>query len=166
MPERFNVEEVFQIAIDIEVNGEKFYRRASELATDDEAKKLLSELADWEEQHIKTFSNMRDSLVQAREEDFTWDPDGEVEMYLQTIADGQVFNFKDDIVKIAEKCRNLTETLEFALAREKDAVIFYTSLEAVVPDKLCGSKLKNITKEEISHVRMLTERIASLSAEA
>ena len=48
MPQEFNLDEIFTIAVDIEKNGEQFYRKAAELTKDKDSKKLLTELADWE----------------------------------------------------------------------------------------------------------------------
>jgi rubrerythrin len=162
MAAKFNADEIFTIAVDIETNGEKFYRRASELAEDEEAKKLLADLADWEQGHIKVFSEMHAELKDIDADDFDWDPYGEVELYLQSIADGQVFTFNKDSVTVAENCGSVREVLEFALAREKDAVIFYTSIDCVVPNQLVGDKVDAIVKEEISHVRLINEKLHQL----
>ncbi len=162
MPAKFNADEVFTIAVDIEKNGEKFYRRAAELATDASARKLLTELADWEQSHIRIFSELHGELKDLNEDSFSWDPYGEVEKYLQTVADGQVFTSEWDIAKVAEDSSSIREILEFALGREKDAVVFYTSLDMVVPNDIVGEKIDAIVREEISHVRLITEKLSQL----
>jgi rubrerythrin len=158
MPQEFNIDEIFTIAVDIEKNGEKFYRRAAELATDQDAKKLLADLADWEKGHIKIFSDLHARLKDAN---LTWDPYGEVELYLQAVANRQVFTNEHGVVEFAENHSSLREILEFALAREKDAVVFYTSLDMVAGD-LSDGKVNAIIKEEISHIRLITEKLAQL----
>jgi rubrerythrin len=162
MPQEFNLDEIFTIAVDIEKNGEKFYRRAAELATDQDAKKLLADLADWEKGHIKIFSDLRAQLLNAGEKDLTWDPYGEVELYLQSVANRNVFNVDQDYAKFAENHSSIKEILEFALAREKESVVFYTSLDMVLPADLSGGKVNSIIKEEISHIRLITEKLAQL----
>lgn len=162
MPAEFNLDEIFTIAVDIEKNGEKFYRRAAELATDEDTKKLLTELADWERGHIKVFSDLHARLRGVEEGDFAWDPYGEVELYLKAIADRQVFTKKQDFAEIAENCGSLKEVLEFALARENDSVAFYTSIDMVMPEQLSEGKVSAIVKEEIGHVRLLTEKLNRL----
>ena len=161
MPQEFNLDEIFTIAVDIEKNGEKFYRRAAELATDQDAKKLLSDLADWENGHIKIFSDLRARMLDASAKDLTWDPYGEVELYLQAVANGKVFTSAQDVVQFAENHSSLKEILEFALAREKDSVVYYTSLDMVV-GKLSEGKVTAIIKEEVSHIRLITEKLVQL----
>ncbi|MFC1640157.1 ferritin family protein [Gemmatimonadota bacterium] len=162
MPQEFNLDEIFTIAVDIEKNGEKFYRRAAELTKDKDAKKLLAELADWEKGHIKTFSDLRSRLLKASEKALAWDPYGEVELYLQSVANRNVFNVDQDYVEFAESQSSINEVLEFALAREKESVVFYTSLDMVLPADLSGGKVHAIIKEEISHIRLITEKLAQL----
>jgi rubrerythrin len=162
MPQEFNLDEIFTIAVDIEKNGEQFYRKAAELTKDKDSKKLLTELADWEKGHIKIFSDLRTQLLTASEKDLSWDPYGEVELYLQSVANRNVFNVDQDYAKFAEDHSSINEILEFALAREKESVVFYTSLDMVLPAKLSGGKVTAIIKEEISHIRLITERLAQL----
>ncbi len=161
MPQEFNIDEIFTIAVDIEKNGEMFYRRSAELAKDQDAKKLLTELADWENGHIKIFSDLRTQMRDANEKDLTWDPYGEVELYLQAVANRKVFTSEQDVATFADRHSSLKEVLEFALAREKDAVVFYTSLDMVMGD-LSGGKVNTIIKEEYSHIRMITEKLEQL----
>ena len=133
MPQEFNLDEIFTIAVDIEKNGEKFYRRAAELATDQDIKKLLSDLADWENGHIKIFSDMHARVREAGIESLTWDPYGEVELYLQSVADRQIFTLDRDAAEFAEEHDSIKDILEFALDRERDSVVYYTSLDMVMP---------------------------------
>jgi rubrerythrin len=162
MPQEFNLDEIFTIAVDIEKNGEKFYRRTAELTKDQDAKKLLADLADWEKGHIKIFSDLRAQLLNVSEKDLTWDPHGEVELYLQAVANRQVFTIELDVAEFADNRSSIKEILEFALAREKESVVFYTSLDMVLPADLSGGKVTAIIKEEISHIRMITEKLAEL----
>ena len=159
MPQDFNVDEIFSIAVDIEKNGEAFYRRASELTKDPGAKKLLADLADWENGHVKVFSDLH---AQLKDANLTWDPYGEVELYLQAVANRQVFTAEQNVAEFAEQHSALKEILEFALAREKDAVVFYTSLDIVLPGEVSDGKVNAIIKEEVSHIRMITEKLSQL----
>jgi rubrerythrin len=162
MPQEFNVDEIFRIAVDIEKNGEKFYRRAAELTADKDSKKLLTDLADWENGHVKIFSDMHARMREGGKKDLTWDPYGEVELYLQSVANRQVFTLDQDVTKFADEHSSMTDILEFALAREKDSVVYYTSLDMVIPDELSGGEVKKIIKEEVSHIRMISEKLHAL----
>ena len=159
MPQEFNIDEIFTIAVDIEKNGEKFYRRAAELTKDPDARKLLANLADWENGHIKIFSDLHAQLKGAT---LTWDPYGEVELYLQAVANRQVFTAEHNVATFADDHGSIEEILEFALDREKDAVVFYTSIDMVLPEEVSEGKVKAIIKEEVSHIRLITEKLAQL----
>lgn len=162
MPQEFNLDEIFTIAVDIEKNGETFYRKAAELTKEKDTKKLLADLADWENGHIKIFSDLRAQLLNVSEKDLTWDPYGEVELYLRSVANRNVFDVDQDYAKFAEDHSSVKEILDFALAREKESVVFYTSLDMVLPSELSGGKVNAIIKEEISHIRMITEKLDQL----
>ena len=139
-----------------------FYRRAAELTSDQDSKKLLSDLADWENGHIKIFSDLHARVRDAGDKALTWDPYGEVELYLQSVADRQVFTLDQDVTKFAEEHSSIKEILEFALERERDSVVYYTSLDMVMPLELSEGKVKKIIKEEVSHIRMITEKLDAL----
>jgi rubrerythrin len=162
MPQEFNVDEIFTIAVDIERNGEAFYRRAAELATDQDAKKLLTELADWEHGHIKIFKDLHTRVRNASEKDLVWDPYGEVELYLQAVANRQVFTVELDHAEFVEKHSSLKEILEFALARERESVVFYTSLDMVLTQDLSKGNVKSVIREEVSHIRLISEKLSRL----
>ena len=55
----FNADEIFEMAVRIEENGAAFYRKAGELQADAETKKFLQGLAAMEDQHKKTFTEIK-----------------------------------------------------------------------------------------------------------
>lgn len=55
----FNADDVFEMAVQLERNGDQFYREAAQNTDNPEYKKLLVGLADMEVQHEKTFVNLR-----------------------------------------------------------------------------------------------------------
>ena len=94
MSVHFNADEIFEIAEQIERNGAAFYRGAAEKATNDDMRKLLLGLADWEEQHLKLFTTMQENWNDSNKVPPTFDPEDQAVLYLRTIADGHVFNIK------------------------------------------------------------------------
>ncbi len=87
----FNIDEIFEIAVQMEKNGLEFYQKAADEAKDPDVKKLLHDLSTMENQHKKTFSDLRTKLIEAKELDSFYDPQGEGVLYLQSIANSQVF---------------------------------------------------------------------------
>lgn len=152
----FNADEVFEIAEQIERNGAKFYRSAAENIPDEKNKKLLLDLAKMEDEHEITFKNLRSQLNQNEKVITTFDPNGEAEGYLRSLADTRVFYEKDiDIF-------NFKEILKSAITAEKDSIVFYIGMKDVVPSHLGKDKLDDIIKEEMSHIRLLSKKLLEL----
>jgi rubrerythrin len=51
----FNADEVFQIGIQIETNGQRFYETIAKNTSDLSVQKLFLDLSKWEFQHIDLF---------------------------------------------------------------------------------------------------------------
>jgi rubrerythrin len=152
----FNADEVFEIAEQIERNGAKFYRTSAESITDSEQKKLLLNLATMEDEHEQTFKTMRSELSRDEQVMTTFDPDGESEGYLKSLADTRVF-YEKDIDTTSFK-----EILKSAITAEKDSIVFYLGMKDVVPSHLGKDKLDGIIKEEMSHITLLSKKLLEL----
>ena len=66
MATNFKLDSYFEIAVRMEENGERFYRRAAEIFEDEKTKKLLLALAEDEVAHRKTFQEFRRGLPAAQ----------------------------------------------------------------------------------------------------
>jgi rubrerythrin len=44
---------------------------------------------------------------------------------------------------------------------EKDSIAFYTGIREVIPEAWGRDKMEGIIKEEMSHIRLLGERLAA-----
>jgi rubrerythrin len=152
----FNADEVFQMAEQMERNGQTFYRTAAEAVRDDEKKKLLLKLADMEVEHEKTFKAMRAELTEKEKSSTVFDPDGESVLYLKALVDTRVFFEKDMDVSSMEKI------LKAAIETEKDAIVFYLGIKNAVPVNLGQDRLDHIIKEEMGHVRLLSRELVQL----
>ncbi|MBW2138188.1 MAG: hypothetical protein JRH06_11610 [Deltaproteobacteria bacterium] len=58
----FNADEIFQMAEQIEINGESFYREMSKKISDSSVRETLLDLAAMESEHRKVFASMRAEL--------------------------------------------------------------------------------------------------------
>jgi rubrerythrin len=152
----FNADEVFEIAEQIERNGAKFYRKAAENIDDDENKKFLLELASMEDEHEITFKKMRSELTRDEKAMTTFDPEGESEAYLKSLADTRVFYEKEiDTTSLKEIYKN-------AIIAEKDSIVFYLGMKDIVPAHLGKEKLDGIIKEEMSHIKLLSKKLLDI----
>ncbi|MGD9345666.1 MAG: rubrerythrin, partial [Candidatus Aminicenantes bacterium] len=91
MSHAYSADEIFDMAEQIERNGAKFYRDAAESVSDAETKDFLLMLAKMEDNHLKTFSNMRTELSGREMESPTFDPNNEAALYLGSLANSKIF---------------------------------------------------------------------------
>lgn len=159
----YSVDEVFAIAEQIERNGARFYARAAELAQDEELRGVLRQLAEWEAGHETTFGGMRSRAALVRSGG-TWDPEGEADAYLQAIAGDYVFKASKHPADTITGRESAEEIYRLAIGLEKDAILFYQGLKAVMTDADDLALLDGLIAEEMTHVVFLTERIDKLAA--
>lgn len=152
----FNMDEIFEVAEQLERNGAKFYRDAAAKISDANEKKLLNHLAEMEDEHLKTFQTMHADIGAKAKQSTVFDPNGEMAAYLRSLADTRVF-YKKEI-----DLSSMKEILKAALTAEKDSIVFYLGMKDVVPEKLGKPKLDDIIKEEMSHIRLLSKELLTL----
>jgi rubrerythrin len=73
----FNAEEIYTMAEQIERNGADFYRKAAEGASDEEIAQMLLDLAAMEDEHERTFSQMKAALADDERVATAFDPENE-----------------------------------------------------------------------------------------
>ena len=156
----FNADEVFEMAEQIERNGARFYRAASEKFS--EVSQLLLELAAWEDKHEKTFAAMRAELSGTEAEPPVFDPDGQAQLYLQAMADEHIFNIKADPVNQLGNLDRPDEVLKMAMGMERDSIAFYTGLKESVSRRAGKDKVEAIIKEEMNHIAILSQKMEAL----
>ena len=154
----FNADEIFEMAEQLEKNGAAFYRNAAEAASEDDIKQLLAEFAEMEDQHEKIFAKLRQGLSDAEKVSTVFDPGGETALYLKALADTRVF-FKKEIDTTSAE-----EIFKAALLAEKDSIVFYLGMKEMIPDKLGKSRLDDIIKEEMGHIKVIGNKLAALKS--
>ena len=124
------------------------YKELAENVESQNVKEVFQTLMEEEKKHKVYYSE----LLSTVEEKHTPSAQGydEYDDYMRTLIDAQR-TVKTPPVDMA----NLQEILDFAIAREKDAVLFYTGLENYVPEK-DQPTVKDIIKEEASHIVKLS----------
>ena len=145
----FNADDIFEMAVQIERNGAKFYRIAANSAGND-SRDLLLALADMEDDHEKTFTSMRAELSETEKQPITAVPDNKAALYLQTMVYGKVFGVDPSAVLASTK--GMEDILTTAIGLEKDSIVFYLSMKQVVPSLAGKEKLDAIIEEEIGHI--------------
>ena len=101
----FNVDEIFEMAEQIERNGVRFYRKIAEESPKGDVRNLFLQFAEMEEAHEKVFISMRKELSEKDRESTVFDPEEESAQYLRSLADlrvfdgnaGEEFSFSEDL---------------------------------------------------------------------
>ncbi|MBU0993133.1 MAG: ferritin family protein [Proteobacteria bacterium] len=156
MANDFNINEILEMAEQIERNGAKFYRGAAKNVKDKSHNGLLLELAEMEDQHEKTFAALRAELTEDERKSTVYDPEDEMPLYLQALADTRVFYEK------TVDTTSIKEILKEAITAEKDSIVFYLGMKELVPKRLGQGKMDIIIKEEMSHIRLLAGKLTAL----
>ena len=161
----FNADEILEMAQHIERNGARFYRRAAELVEEVAIRKLLEDLAAWEDGHERAFVTMRADLAAHESEPQVFDPEHEISMYLRAMADGHVFDARVDPADTLTGRESAEDILRMAIGQEKDSIVFYTGLKEMISQTAGKERIEAIIKEEMGHIGFLNREIAALNSE-
>ncbi len=157
---RFTADEVLQIAEQIERNGARFYRLAAERVSEEQGQDLLLRLSEWELRHEQTFAAMRAALPEKAREAITYDPAGELPMYLRAMADRRIFDVYTDPSERLGAEASQEQVFDIAVGVEKDSIIFYLGMKDLVPARYGADRIDAIIREEMTHLSMLGEWMA------
>ncbi|MCJ8500544.1 ferritin-like domain-containing protein [Desulfatitalea alkaliphila] len=154
----FTKEDICDIAIQIERNGEAAYRRASREATDPEVARLLAAMADQERDHAHWFEHL-DPACRADVPKSRLAAMGRE--LLQNIMAQQTFSL--DPQRLAD-ASDLAEVLAQSIEFENDTVLFYEMLHDFLDDQQVMTQLEGIIQEERNHIVQLKEMAAKVGA--
>ena len=124
----FSFNEILDLAMQIEENGKKFFHDARKKLADPSLISILEWVEDEEKEHIKWFSQLKQSAEQTT-------TNQQLEKMGQAILQGlmldQTFSLRDiDFSKIEHVDALLKQVIEF----EKDTIYFYEMLGSFIED--------------------------------
>lgn len=150
----FTALELFGLAVQVEVNGERFYRYALDRVERASLKEMLGWLADEEARHREAFSAilekhrakkkpraipvLNDSLLRSAMGRHAFSLD---ELRLESIKD------EDELIRAA-------------IVFEEDSIQFFEFISSFVSDPRALSIIEEIRTEESNHIRLLSEKIS------
>jgi len=143
-----SIREIVTFAVEREEESYALYKALSENVDDPDVKDLFAALMEEERKHRVYYAELLAGIAEYRTPSVHADDD---DAYMRVLIDSQ------QTVKAAPPATldNLREILEFAVAREKDAVLFYTGLENYVPEEH-RLTVRGIIKEEAGHIVKLS----------
>ena len=160
-----SVDDLFAMAIEFERNGASFYARAAASAAGRPHAALLLRLAAMEQMHEKRFAAIRRELAGERDAAVSFEPSDEKALYLKAMADTRVFPVSGPVPEGLSNANGLAEAFRYAIDREKDSVVFYSTMQDLVPLRQGREQIQTIIAEELGHVHLLTVELAKLTTE-
>lgn len=143
----FHLSEILKFAIEKEIESAELYQRLVNEAANAELKTLFMKLVQQEQGHKKFYENM----INAADK---WSSTQDTEEYAgymrELIASSRT-------VAAPLNFSNLRLVFDYAIAREKDSILFYAGLINFLPTT-DREGIYTIIQEEMHHVTILTER--------
>lgn len=159
MDDQFSIQEVIEIAIEIEKNGVTFYSALAESADTARLRELFTYLAEEEKTHVTRFQEILESVggYQISEAYYATQYMG----YMKALADEWVFKRDTSVAGVADRARLPREAIDVAIAFEKESILFFHEMCELMrkPDRKTIQKLLN---EERDHVRRLSAMKAQM----
>jgi len=154
----FNASEIFEIAINIEINGQKFYSKAAEMTKDPQVSQLLKKLGEMEVSHEEYFRKLKNSFSEKYASSMP-DIDEQLNLYLKSYADGKVFSSNVPPEALISDDSTVEDIFETAIDFERRTVVFFTLVKEMLPESLDRKKIDILIKEELQHVALLNNQL-------
>jgi rubrerythrin len=148
----FDVAEVIDMGIEKEKKRRDFYKLVADRFERKEIKDLFERLRDWEETHIKKFSEVRESV---REPATAESYPGELEAYMSALVDDKLY---DEVSpdQFSGNVKDARDAIRYAIGFEKDAILFFNELLRYMksPER---EPVEKLISEEKQHIVYLSE---------
>jgi rubrerythrin len=154
----FKASEVFEVAVQIEQNGEKLYRHAVKVTDDPKMKDVFNHLAEEEVKHKRLFEGL------AAKAEHYQPPEtypGEYCSYVRAYAEGIVFSPEKMEQELA-KVGSADDAVEMGIQREIESILYYLEIKSFVP-KNQWQDVDGIIEEERKHYLRLVDLKTDLS---
>jgi len=150
----FTAHDILDIAIRLENNGEKTYRKALQQITDEELKTLLAWIAQEEHDHARWFTEFKNRLTQGEDHHLMADLSRAL---VEDVIQGQAFSLQEvDFETIGTPDKMIRTFIGF----EDDTVAFYEILKTFIDDPEAVSELEQIITEEKKHMATFQEMLS------
>lgn len=160
--EPFSLDEVFEIAGQMERNGASFYAAAAQQLESAGAAELFNDLASQERDHEKIFAALRGKLVPADKAVAAYDTDEIVAAYLRAVAGRFVFPDGTVPPDVLNGDESVADVANLAADRERDAIVFYLGVMDGMKEDSDKIAIRSIITEEQKHLIELTKLLATL----
>ena len=153
----FSIDEIIDLAVQIERNGEKLLQSAQKEVSVPELASLLQWMEDEERRHVEWFSQLRP--VPKEPTDMSHLEDMGKNLLKEMLGD-QSFSLGDTDFS---KLENINELIKTLIEFEKDTALFYQLIRTAVTDQETQTLLERIISEENRHAHQLKAFLGSES---
>ena len=148
----FNAAEIIDMGIEKEKKRKEFYGLVALRFKDKDMKDLFARLRDWEAEHIKKFTEIRNSVEEGEVQESY---EGEFDAYIKAMVDDKLY----DQVSAEQFGKNVIspiDAIRYGIGFEKDAILFFNELVGYMNPHL-KEKIVELINEEKKHIIYLTE---------
>ncbi len=151
-----NVRELIRSAKRDEDVGAVFYEKLAEIVEDPELRARFLKIREQELGHSKRFQQMLEEMSDyTPQEEYA----GQYEKYYNSFLSKHEYLQEKDTIEKAEKVGSDIEAIKFALAQEKDTLLFFIEMQKMVPSGQNVDFVQAVIDEERAHVAELSEML-------
>ena len=150
----FSIQEILDLAIRLENNGESVYRQAVDVIGEPELASLLQWMADEEVEHARWFAKLKQKLKTDPANLFMAEMSREV--FADFLGEKSFSHQEVDFSSIDRVSDLVAVFVEF----EEDTILFYETLKPFIEDNDTRNNLDKIITEENKHIEKLHQFIA------
>lgn len=150
----FTAQDVLDIAIRLENNGEKTYRNALQHSPDEQLKALLAWIAQEEQNHARWFTELKDRLTRGEDHHLMAEMSRAL---VEDVVKGQVFSLQEVNFRDIDTPEKMILTF---IGFEDDTIAFYQFLKTFITDPAIEGQLEQIIAEEKKHMATFQELLS------
>ena len=150
----FSAQDVLDIAVRLENNGEKTYRNALQHAQHADLKDLLNWIAQEEQNHARWFTRLKDRLIQGEDRHLVAEMSRAL---VEDVVQGQAFSLQEVDFKTIDTPEKMIRTF---IGFEDDTIAFYEILKTFIEDPAVTQQLEQIIAEEKEHIEQFSRLLS------
>lgn len=150
----FNAQDILNIAIRLENNGEKTYLDARQHTADADLKALLAWIAQEEQSHARWFTELKERLSRGEDHHLMAEFSSAL---VDDVVREQAFSLQEVDFATIDTPEKMIRTF---LGFENDTIGFYEILKSFIQDPTIAEQLEQVIAEEKNHVDQFQAMLA------
>jgi rubrerythrin len=152
----FSAQDILDIAIRLENNGEKTYLDASRNTQDNSLKSLLAWIAEEERAHASWFSQLKERLEKGDDHHLMAEFSRAL---VEDVVQGQTFSLHEVDFEAINTPEKMIRTF---IGFEDDTIAFYEVLKGFIDDPIIAGQMERIIEEEKKHMTHFRELLSDI----